>query len=224
MIKQTLRIALPCVLAWAWPQAASAYQVQACDATAERDIRLAADWIGRRLSTIVSRYYFLTSDSRQEILRKWPGLDIRCSDNVAQCSRFSGYAHGGLGNQVNLCYYRANPPPRLCDLVEIIMHEQGHAHGFRMLSGHNTPTKNHLANDPIYLMGSSARALCLKDPDFDDAPLQGRSNRPLAAACSADMQCSSTRCEQDQCVCREDGDCPAGQSCRRPALAANRCE
>ena len=133
--------------------------------------------------TLVDQFTFLTERQRQEIVRKWARLDLRCSDSEAQCSRFLGHAHGGPGSQVNLCIYTLTSSQSLCDLVSTIMHEQGHAHGFRMVPGHNNPTQYHRDTDPIYRMGNIAQDACEADTAFVDAPLQAVGERSIGASC-----------------------------------------
>ncbi len=38
-------------------------------------------------------------------------------------------------------------------------------------------------------------------------------SKALGASCSKNSQCASDKCQQDQCVCKGDGDCPNGQAC-----------
>jgi Cys-rich repeat protein len=175
------------------------------------------------MSSIVDRYTFLTERQRQEIVRKWARLDLRCSESRGQCDRFVGHAHGGPGNQVNLCYYSFVSSRSLCDLVGTIMHEQGHAHGFRMVPGHNQPTAYHHDHDPIYRMGDLAEGACEADATFTDAALSGTGGRAIGAACTSDQQCDSSRCAGGSCVCTEDSDCPGGQSCFKPVAGRNFC-
>ncbi len=49
-------------------------------------------------------------------------------------------------------------------------------------------------------------------------------SKPLGAACSKNSQCASDKCEQNQCVCKANGDCPNGQTCYTPVGKANYCE
>jgi len=207
---------------------AHAYDIHNCDATAKADIKAAADFLESDLSTLVDRYTFLTEEQRQEIIRKWVRLNIRCADNESTCSSdVLGRAHGGPGDAVNICYYtQVRLNKSLCDLAETVMHEQGHAHGFRMVPGHNNPTQYVFDNDPMYRMGSMALAFCefrAGKGAFTDAALKGVGNRAIGASCSADLQCASSRCSQNQCVCDEDVDCASGQRCFKPAAARNYC-
>ncbi len=41
-------------------------------------------------------------------------------------------------------------------------------------------------------------------------------SQPLDATCSKNSQCASDKCEQDQCVCMANGDCPNGQGWYSP--------
>ena len=41
-------------------------------------------------------------------------------------------------------------------------------------------------------------------------------SKALGASCSKNSQCASDKCQQDQCVCKGDGDCPNGQACFTP--------
>lgn len=223
MLRSITKFCVLLLLVAGFPGSADAYRIQNCDDVAEADIEKAADWIEANMATLVDQFTFLTERQRQEIVRKWARLDLRCSDSEAQCSRFLGHAHGGPGSQVNLCIYTLTSSQSLCDLVNTIMHEQGHAHGFRMVPGHNNPTQYHRDTDPIYRMGNIAQDACEADTAFVDAPLQAAGERSIGAACSSDQQCRSSRCSQDVCVCNEDSDCPLGQSCFKPASARNYC-
>jgi len=207
---------------------AHAYDINNCDATARADIKTAADFLEANMSTLVDRYTFLTEEQRQEIIRKWARLKIRCADNDNTCSSNTlGRAHGGPGNTINVCYYNeVRIGSSLCDLAQTIMHEQGHAHGFRMVPGHNNPTQYVFDNDPMYRMGSMALNFCeyrAAEKTFTDAALKGVGSRAIGASCTADLQCASSRCSQNQCVCDEDVDCASGQRCFKPATARNYC-
>ncbi len=206
----------------------SAFEVNNCPPKPQSDITAAARFINRNMSDIVDPYTFLTEEQRQEIVRKWVGLNIRCSDREQACDKFDGYAHGGPGNRVNICYYSFGSGATLCDLVRVIMHEQGHAHGFRMVPGHNDPgpPKYVKENDVMYRMGFMAQDFCLAKAaagSFDNAVLQGGGERAIGAKCSEDLQCSSSRCSGGTCVCNSDIDCPSGQRCFKPATAKNFC-
>ncbi len=200
----------------------SAFEVTNCPPKPGSDIRTAAEFINRNMSEIVDQYTFLSEKQRQEIIRKWVGLNLHCSDSRGECVTAGGYAHGGPGNRVNICYYSFGSGATLCELVNVIMHEQGHAHGFRKVPGHNDPTQYVFENDVMYRMGFIARDFCVSS-NFNNAPLQGGGDRSLGAKCSEDLQCRSSRCSGDVCVCDEDSDCPQGQSCFEPVGAPNFC-
>ena len=181
MLRSITKFCVLLLLVAGFPGSAHAYRIQNCDDVAEADIEKAADWIEANMVTLVDQFTFLTERQRQEIVRKWARLDLRCSDSEAQCSRFLGHAHGGPGSQVNLCIYTLTSSQSLCDLVGTIMHEQGHAHGFRMVPGHNNPTQYHRDTDPIYRMGNIAQDACEADTAFVDAPLQAAGERSIGA-------------------------------------------
>ena len=202
---------------------AGAYQIKNCPPAPTSDIRTAANFLQDNMSTLVDQYTFLSEKQRQEIVRKWVGLNIRCSDNRSECATADGYAHGGIGNQIRICYYTFSSSDTLCDLARTIMHEQGHAHGFRSVPGHNHPTDYVYANDVMYRMGSIAQAFCESSGTFTNAPLKGGGDRNLGVACTEDLQCRSSRCSGGECVCDEDSDCGLGQRCYKPAAAKNFC-
>ncbi len=49
-------------------------------------------------------------------------------------------------------------------------------------------------------------------------------NLALGRPCDRNNQCKSSRCQGGTCVCRNDGDCPTGQSCYTPVTRPNYCE
>ena len=205
---------------------ARAYEIKNCPPWPEADIKAAAKFLNGNMSALVDQYTFLTEKQRQEIVRKWVGLNIRCSDHEKQCDRFDGYAHGGPGNTIHICYYSFSSSDDLCDLVRTIMHEQGHADGFRMVPGHNHPTKYIYENDPMYRMGSMAEDFCESSASsglFTNAALKGGGNRNIGDDCKEDLQCRSSRCSGGECVCNEDSDCGLGRRCFKPATAKNFC-
>ncbi len=205
---------------------AGAYEIKNCPIKPQKDLKTAATFLEDNMSALVDQYTFLTEKQRQEIVRKWVRLDIRCSDNESQCDKFKGFAHGGPGNQVNICYYSYTTSNDLCDLVGTIMHEQGHAHGFQMVPGHNDPTDYHFEHDPIYRMGSIAEAFCRSSASaglFANAPLRGGGDRNIGDKCKEDLQCRSSRCSSGECVCNEDSDCAVGRRCFKPAAGKNFC-
>lgn len=205
---------------------AGAYEIKNCPIKPQKDIKAAARFLEENMSALVDQYTFLTERQRQEVVRKWVGLNIRCSDNESQCDKFKGFAHGGPGNAVNICYYSYTSANDLCDLVQTIMHEQGHAHGFRMVPGHNDPTDYHYQHDPIYRMGNIAEDFCEASASaglFTNDNLRGGGDRDIGEKCKEDLQCTSSRCSGGECVCNEDSDCPLGQRCFKPAAAKNFC-
>lgn len=220
-------LATTCLLiALGWAAPAGAYDIKNCPIKPRKDLRAAADFLEENMSALVDQYTFLTERQRQEVVRKWVGLNIRCSDNESQCDKFRGFAHGGPGNAVNICYYSYTSSDDLCDLVQTIMHEQGHAHGFRMVRGHNDPTDYHFENDPIYRMGNIAEDFCeaaAAAGDFINDNLRGGGDRDIGDKCKEDLQCLSSRCSGGECVCNEDSDCPVNQSCFKPVAGKNFC-
>ena len=116
----------------------------------------------------------ISKADRDELVRKWSRINITCQDEgqtgkSRDClanQGLGGFSHGGLGNQINLCYYNifdlgplpVSPNPlkdygTLCSLVGIIIHEFGHANGFAILENHNNPNTYARNNDPVYVMG-----------------------------------------------------------------------
>ena len=203
---------------------ASAFEVKNCPPKPDADLTTAAKFLNRNMSDIVDQYTFLSEEQRQEIIRKWVGLNIHCSDNAGECATADGYAHGGPGNRVNVCYYSFSSGSNLCDLVRVIMHEQGHAHGFRMVPGHNDPTNYIRENDVMYRMGYLAEDFCEAKAaagSFANDVLQGGGDRDLGKACTEDLQCRSHRCSGGACVCDQDTDCPQGKRCFKSAASGN---
>jgi Cys-rich repeat protein len=205
---------------------ASAYEIKNCPIKPHKDIKAVATFLEDNMSTLVDQYTFLSEKQRQEIVRKWVGLNIRCSDKEGKCDTADGFAHGGPGNTVNICYYSFSSTADLCDLARVIMHEQGHAHGFRKVPGHNDPTDYHYEHDPMYRMGNIAEVFCEDSAsagEFANETLQGGGDRNIGDKCKEDLQCRSSRCSGGECVCNEDSDCGLGQRCFKPAAAKNFC-
>ncbi len=205
---------------------ARAFEVTNCPPKADSDVKSAARFIEANMSAIVDPYTFLSEEQRQEVVRKWVHLNIHCSDSEKECTGAGGYAHGGLGNRVNVCYYTLSSGGEgdLCDLVRVIMHEQGHAHGFRKVPGHNEPTDYVRDNDVMYRMGYLAEDFCeaaAESGTFDDATLKGGGERGLGSACTEDLQCSSKRCSGGSCVCDQDTDCGLGKRCFKSVSSGN---
>ena len=77
---------------------------------------------------------------------------------------------------------------------------------------------------------------CVCDKDNDCGPNQFCNNRAGANRCLADgtrdvgrscvknRECRSDKCEGGECVCKDDGDCPGSQRCKKPVFGQNRCE
>jgi Cys-rich repeat protein len=212
---------------------ALAYTVNQCDPIAKNDISLAADYVNRRTQRIADELTHISKDNREEFVRKWPRINIVCQDEGTKgksrkClneQSTEGFAHGGPGNRVNVCYYNSvDNGGTLCSLVGIIVHEFGHSIGIASFENHNNPDQYVRDNDPVYVMGNRAKALCKTDTAFiTNAPLIGRSNLTLGQACRADDQCKTGRCLGGTCQCDQDGDCPAGGRCFKPAVGANYC-
>lgn len=216
-----------------WASSAHAYTVKQCDEIAENEIKLAADYITKRLQKIVDEFTNISKKDREEFVKKWPRVTIVCRDEgqtgkSADCIRSQdkyGMAHGGAGTRINICYYNlVDRNESLCALVNTIVHETGHANGFPNLENHNNPTNYVYNNDPVYVIGDKAEAFCQADTKFiNDVPLIGRSSLKLGAACRVDDQCLSGRCLGGTCQCDQDGDCPTGERCFKPAVGANFC-
>ena len=212
---------------------ASAYSVHKCDEIAENDISVAADYIDRRLQRIADEFTHISKDNRDEFVRKWPRVNINCQDEGQHGKSrrclievdTGGFSHGGPGNQINVCYYNSvDANLTLCGIVNTLVHESGHADGFPRFENHSRPTAKVRTEDPIYVMGDRAEALCKTDTGFiTDGPLIGRSDLRLGAACRADDQCQAGRCLGGTCQCDQDVDCPSPQKCFKPAVGRNYC-
>ncbi|WP_447963480.1 serine hydrolase [Nitrospira sp. Ecomares 2.1] len=48
-------------------------------------------------------------------------------------------------------------------------------------------------------------------------------SKALGASCSKNSQCASDKCEQGECVCQSDNDCPGSQKCKTPVTKKNYC-
>lgn len=230
MIRRTLAVLVALLLPMS-VALADEFKVKDCDSTAAGAIRSAHAFVQRNLTAIFDRMSFLDAKQRDEMKRKWPRLTADCIDNKPACAKkdgLGGRAHGGPGNQVNICYYNhVDLKLSMCDLVDTLVHEEGHANGMPILKGHNDPTPSIKANDLVYRMGDSARAFCEAEARagrFTDAALKGRSSLGIGAACGVDDQCRSGKCEKGNCVCKVDADCGGGMKCRKPLGGLNRCE
>lgn len=222
------------VLLWLFASSpALAYSVNQCDQVAKNDVSVAADYITRRIQRIADEFTHISKANRDELVRKWPRINIVCQDegvhgNSREClndSGVKGLAHGGPGSKINVCYYNLfDENAQLCRLVGVILHEFGHANGFAIFENHNEPTAAVKKSDPVYVMGDRAQAFCETDTAFiTNAPLIGRSNLDFGEACRSDDQCRSGRCLGGTCQCDQDRDCPTGQRCFKPVVGANSC-
>ncbi len=218
------------VLCLFFSMSANAYKIKNCSDDAVSNLSAAANFIQKNMSAITDQYTFLTIKQRQEIVRKWPNMVLSCRDNSSKCrgnSNQYGYSHGGPGSKIKLCYSNmVDLKYSTCDAVESIMHESGHAHGFRSAVGHNDPKKYQFNNDPIYRMGNLAQDYCeLKadEGELINAPFVGIVRTALGGTCSKNSACASGKCESSKCVCNDDSDCPGKQSCYTPIGKANYC-
>lgn len=220
----------------AWPAAASAIDIDKCDATAKSEILKVWGAMNSRLSATVARFTWLDQKQRDELKRKWPKLKIDCEDDRNKCSKdtvtgdgfiITGFAHGGLGNTVNVCYYNlVEANLRLCDLAGNLWHEKGHADGMPKDSHHNDPQSfPEVLKDAVYRMGLAARDECVASVYKTTAnrPLLGSATLGIGASCTKDAQCNSAKCKSNQCVCKTDADC-GDRKCKEPFLGTPRCE
>jgi hypothetical protein len=223
------------------PSAARADRYKDCGPDAEKNINKGVVFLNKHMSAIVDQFTFLSARQRQEIVRKWPEMKIKCNDDSRLCRKHNGidvkgHAHGGPGNTVSLCHGNMiDSGSTVCGVVGILMHEMGHAHGLREVPGHNDPTPYVRAHDPMYRMGAIASEYCVKQAErgpFVNSPFEGAKRAPLLAGCRHNSDCSSGRCwvkldgkpfevapqEADRgvCVCNDDGDCGKGPKCYKP--------
>lgn len=211
--------------------AARADDVRRCDSTAEQEIAEADRILTQNLSGALGRTTaFLSSGERDELRRKWDRLKAVCMDDRTLCSDkegLLGYAHGGIGNRVNVCYYNmVARGKKLCDLAEVLLHEKGHADGIKPIDpNHNDPNAHPEARqDKVYRLGYAGRDECVARLGAGNRALRGRGDRALDEACSTDGQCASTKCQSGKCVCTEDSQCGSGRKCKKPVVGANHCE
>lgn len=207
---------------------ASALELQKCDSTATSEIKAVHSKMNSRLSATVARFTWLKQKQRDELKKKWPKLKIDCEDDKNKCAKddikdgfiITGYAHGSFGNTVNVCYYNAvESAAKLCDLVETIWHEKGHADGMPKMNHHNHPDKHPevFKKDAVYRMGFAAGDECRANMFAGTAnrALKGNTNLGLGVKCSKDSQCKSEKCKDAKCVCRKDADC-GSKKCKEP--------
>jgi hypothetical protein len=219
------------------PATAHADRYKDCGVQEQKNLKKVVAFISRNMSNIVDQYTFLSEKQRQEIVRKWPNVKIKCNDDSRMCRAkdgisVNGHAHGSLGNTINVCHANmVDKESTVCGAVGTVMHEMGHAHGFRKASGHNHPTPYIQNHDIIYRMGNLAAAYCSTTAATSDT-FEGTKRAPLAAGCRNNSDCSSGRCwvsidstpfevvppgqDRGTCVCNDDGDCPGGDKCYKP--------
>lgn len=163
---------------WAVPGAlADSFKVKDCDADAAADITEAYRFVANNLNAIFDPMTFLTSKQRAEMKDKWRKLTVDCIDNKTKCvntSNVLGRAHGGLGNQVNICYYNhVDLGDTLCELVATLVHEEGHANGLPSMKGHNNPTATVFNNDLIFIAWTvSLKPFAKRKRKPDDLPMR----------------------------------------------------
>jgi hypothetical protein len=228
MCKQLLIAA--CLLAATLPAAArDDYKVVKCDADGAVEISRAYRFVAENKDEIFDAMTYLTTKQRDEMKEKWGRVTIECIDDKNTCVKKSGkggHAHGGIGNRVNVCYYNhVSRGLSRCDLVNTLVHEEAHANGMPSMKGHDDATPAVVANDLVYRMGNDAQRYCEAQPQaarFDIA-LKGRAGLALSDVCSKDDQCSSGKCERNQCVCNDNNDCPGAQKCKKPLGGINQC-
>lgn len=237
-----LSIAVPIVIAMLGfqPSASHAYEIKNCSVEAQGNLKKPANFITKNMSKIVDQYTFLTVKQRQEIVRKWPNIHIKCNDSGTTCKKnnFTGHAHGGPGNTINICHDRmVDRGYSTCDAVGTMFHEMGHAHGFRMTPGHNDPTKYIRENDIMYRMGDLADDYCVNEAGLGnvvDAPFKGDVRKALGDRCVTDKDCTTGKCSNELgnsppgqprgfCICNDDDDCPGNQQCYKPLTKVNYC-
>ncbi|MBX2885552.1 MAG: hypothetical protein KTR32_36695 [Granulosicoccus sp.] len=82
--------------------------------------------------------------------------------------------------------------------------------------------------------GDESRCVCDDNNDCDDGEYCNKrlgANRCLVDAalaigqsCSKNAECSTNKCENKECVCRNNNDCPGSQKCKTPVAKKNYCE
>jgi len=203
----------------------SAVKIKQCTPPAEDSIREAYKFVTNNLDGIVAQMTWknLKDRHRNEFKRKWERLRVRCVDDRRKCvknSRVAGFAHGGIGNTVNICYFNlVDLRGTFCSLVETLVHEKAHADGMPKGKHHNDPFRYPDAfKDTVYRMGDTAGQYCIsKKSGGRNYILKGRSGLGFGKQCSKDDQCQSGRCGniKHTCLCRVDSDCASGKKCKR---------
>ncbi len=104
-----LRFLLLCISFISIPTSfADSFKVKDCDADAAADVTEAYRFVANNLNKVFNPMDFLTSKQREEMKSKWGKLTVDCIDDKNKCVNTDGLlgrAHGGIGNQVNICYY-----------------------------------------------------------------------------------------------------------------------
>jgi hypothetical protein len=217
MLPITLRMVIAVCLFVLAARPGQAFEVRQCEPLELSDVLVAASFIDQNLTAMVDQMTFLTRQQQAEIIRKWPRLTLRCAERRGcKHAGVDGFAHGGLGNAVNICHATmVDIGATLCNLIKTIMHEQGHAHGFKAFRNHNDPI-NHpdvFDNDPMYRMGDIALTACsnaVSAGSFTNRPLQGTPRFAIGASCGRDTECQSSNCRRGICICVQDEDCGGG--------------
>lgn len=210
---------------------AGGFKTKKCTNVANNEIVKVYNAMSARVNQTVARFTWLTKKQRDELKRKWPKLKVDCEDDKARCAQRrskGGFAHGGLGNRVNICYYNfVDNNLKLCDLAGTLWHEKGHADGMPRHKHHNSPDKYPAArNDAVYKMGDAAEAECIAHVFRGTANrlLKGKSDKPLGTSCSKDGQCKSGKCQSGECTCKKNTDCPGKKKCKKPLVGKNKCK
>ena len=145
-----------------------AFKVKQCTPPAEDAIEQAYNFVTNNLDGIVAKMTWknLKDKHRDEFKRKWNRLRAKCVDNRRKCvknSRVAGFAHGGIGNTVNICYFNmVDFGGTFCSLVGTLVHEKAHADGMPRGKHHNGPLRNPEAfKDTVYRMGDTASQYCI---------------------------------------------------------------
>jgi hypothetical protein len=205
-------------------RSSDAFEIQRCEPLELSDVLAAAAFVDKSLTAMVDRMSFLTRQQQAEVIRKWPRSTLRCRERL-NCRRGAvGFAHGGPGTGINICHSRmVDLSMSLCDIVDTILHESGHAHGFPTLPAHNSDPDR--VNDTVYRVGNVARDVCLEAATagtFANTALQGTPRLALGASCRRGTDCQSGTCRRQTCVCNDDFDCGLNEVCL--TLGENRCE
>lgn len=191
-------------------QAAYGYIFGKCAPIAKRELNIAAQFISTNLKRINEDFGDILSDSfRTKFLKKWSSLVILCADNAGDGGGnlcldkplHEGYTFVNNKKSINICYYNlVTNGASICHLVDLIVHEYAHAHGFPVLPGHNAPDEMLLAKDPVYQMGFRAADLCDADSSIRDRKVKGKVSLTKGSKCYKDDQCISQRCRVSKCA------------------------